>query len=162
MFARILILFICFLLQIAVRDNILLFGFAPDFIILGLVLTVKKNDILDGVLLGAGCGLLYDLMAYSYFGFGIFTLTLTGFLTAFFKKHVFTDNIFSKMLIALLVSLINGIISLLAIDYFYTPVNLTMELIRSVLPAAVYTAVILFIPLLVPYFFSGKLKKVFG
>ncbi|OGF48374.1 MAG: rod shape-determining protein MreD [Candidatus Firestonebacteria bacterium RIFOXYA2_FULL_40_8] len=162
MLIRVLLLFICFLLQIGVRNNVLLFGFAPDFLIMGFVLTVKKNDILDGVILGAGCGLLYDLIAYSYFGFGIFTLTLAGFLTAVFKKHVFTDNIISKMLIALLVSLINGIITLLIINSFYVQVGITIELVRVVLPVAVYTAVILSVPLFIYYLFSGKLKKVFG
>jgi len=162
MLIRVFLLFICFLFQIGIRDNVLLFGFAPDFLIIGLVMTVKKNNLLDGVILGAGCGLLYDLMAYSYFGFGLFTLTLAGFLTAFFKKHVFTDNIFSNMLIALLVSLINGIISLLTINYFYVPVSFTYELVRVVLPVAVYTSVLLSIPLFFYHSFSGKLKKVFG
>ncbi|MFH1075031.1 MAG: rod shape-determining protein MreD [Candidatus Firestonebacteria bacterium] len=162
MLIRVLLLFICFLFQISVRDNVLLFGFAPDFLVLGLVLTVKRNNIIDGVIFGAGCGLLYDLVAYSYFGFGLFTLTLSGFLTAFLKKHVFTDNIFSKMLIALLVSLISGVISLLTINYFYVPVNFTKELIKIVLPVSVYTSVLLSLPLLLYYPFSSKLKKVFG
>ncbi|MEI6845910.1 MAG: rod shape-determining protein MreD [Candidatus Firestonebacteria bacterium] len=162
MLIRILILFSGLLFQTAVRDNFLLLGYAPDFLIIGLVLAVKKNNLLDGVLLGAGCGLLYDLVSYSYFGFGIFTLTLAGFFTAFLKKQVFTDNVFSKMLIALLVCLINGIVSLLIINYFYAPVNLTLELVRLVLPVSVYTSVLLTVLLFLYYPFNGKMKKVLG
>jgi len=162
MLLRIFFLFLFFLFQLAVRDNLLFFGFAPNLLIIGLVLTVKKNNLLDGVLLGAGCGLLYDLVSYGYFGFGIFSLTLSGFLTAFFKKQVFTDNAGSKMLIAFLLTLLNGIISLFVINYFYVPVNLTREFVRVVLPEALCTSVFLGALLLLFYFFGSKTKKVKG
>ena len=162
MIAKIIGLFVCFLLQASCRDYLLFFGAAPDFIILGLVLIIKKNNILDGVLFGAGSGLVYDLVSYGAFGAGIFSLTLAGFIIAFLKKHVFSDNVFSKALIAFIVTLLYGLLSLLFLNMFYSNINVFGELLRIALPVSLFTALLLFLAVIIYYLFKGNLKKAFG
>ena len=162
MITKIIGLIFCFLLQASCRDNLLIFGIAPDFIILGLVLVIKKNSKLDGVLFGAGCGLFYDLISYNTFGTGIFTLTLSGFIIAFLKKHVFSDNIFSNVIITLLAALFNGMLSLVLLQFFYININILNELVRISLPVSLYTSLLLFLIVIIYYLSKGNVKKVLG
>ncbi|MCX5776432.1 MAG: rod shape-determining protein MreD [Candidatus Firestonebacteria bacterium] len=162
MLIRVFVLFIFFLFQLALRDSFVLWGITPNFLIIGLALTVKKNNLLDGVLIGAGCGLFYDFISYSTFGSGILTLTFAGFLTVFLTKHIFTENKFSKVLIVFLVALLHGAITLFIINYFYARINIAVEIIRLALPVSIYSALLYSLLLLGSYFSDGKFWKKLG
>ncbi len=162
MITKIIGLLVCFLLQASCRKYLLFSGIAPDFIILGLVLAIKKNDLLDGTIYGAGCGLFYDLISYGTFGAGVFTLTISGFIIAFLKKHVFSDNVFSKILITLIITLVSGFLSLSFLYLFYTKINVLSELLRITLPLALSTSFVLFLAVVIYYLSKGNVKKAFG
>ncbi len=162
MITKIIGLIICFLLQASCRNYLIIFGVAPDFLILGLVLAVGKKNLLEGILLGAGCGVVYDLLSYGAFGTGIFSFTLAGFVIAFLKKQVFSDNVISGVLIALIVTLLNSLLALLLVNFFYIGIDLLGELLRVALPVSIYTSLLLFLVVTIYYLSKGNVKKAFG
>ncbi|MFH1823935.1 MAG: rod shape-determining protein MreD [Candidatus Firestonebacteria bacterium] len=157
MIIRLIVIFVCFLFQSS--SFISIFNISPDFILIGVVLVVLKNDVVDGIKIGIFAGLLQDVLSSGTFGIGLFTKTLSGFFAALLKKQIFSDSLLSKMLIVFLVVLINGASSLILMSLFYVKINIFNELYSITLPTAVYTSLLLCVLLLLKKILINISKK---
>lgn len=163
--SKIIIIFVCFLLQSSSGNFLSMFNILPDFIVIGIVLITSKNNILNGVKIGVAAGLVQDLLSYGAFGTGLFVKTLDGFFAGFFKKQIFSDNILSSMVIVSLIVVLNGLFSLIFMNIFYTRINILKELYFLTLPAAVCTGLFLGAVLLFKEIFKiifNRILKYYG
>ena len=121
----------------------------PDFVLICIVIVTVKDEISSGLKVGALAGLIQDLISNGTFGMGLFVKTFSGFIAAFSKKQIFSDNIVSKMFIVLIVTLVDGIISLFLLNIFYARISVMKEFLTLTLPMAVYNGILLGVILLI-------------
>jgi rod shape-determining protein MreD len=81
------------LAHVFLRPRLTVTPYAPDFVLIALVLYAARSRPGAGAVAGFVAGLLTDAVAPTTFGAGAFALTVVGFGTGWIRSLVFADNV---------------------------------------------------------------------
>lgn len=134
--------FIAVVLQLVVAPIITIMGVVPNFILIIVVITAMHNGTTRSTVMGFMLGLVYDLFSMGPIGGMTLLLTLLAYAVSSLSKGAFSGGIAVKV-VALLVTAFAGEF-VIAVIYAIVGFNsdFLVSLVRSVLPAVVYDAVI--------------------
>ncbi len=159
MLKDLLLLFFCLLLQASLGRELAVLGAAPNFLVIGLIFTASKKGPVDSMIrCGLPLGLMQDFVSSGYFGMGLTLQAVNGFFAGLLIKQTYSDNYVSKAGIAALVTLIDGLASLILLNSYYGGLNLFTHFFLYTIPCALYTG-LLMLGLLA---LGDVLKVVFG
>ncbi|MEI7903787.1 MAG: rod shape-determining protein MreD [Candidatus Firestonebacteria bacterium] len=159
MFQKFFWMFICFLLQTSFTGFMAVGNAMPNFVIIGLVLIISKEGPGNGIKTGIVAGLFQDLISGAAFGTGLIVKVLDGFLIGLLKRQTFSDNLISKAAIGIIVTLSDGLASLLILYFTAGSFNIGGAFFLRVLPNALYTGIIIFVLLVAGSLFEPNSKK---
>ena len=146
-------------MQTSFGRELAVLGAGPDFLVLALVLVSSKKGPVDSMIrYGLPLGLMQDFASSGYFGLGLTVQAVNGFFAGLLLKQTYGDNYISKAGIAALVTLINGVVSILIINSFYGGLNILVHFFFYTVPCALYTGLLM----LVLQAARDILKGVFG
>lgn len=142
MIAFVLALFGVCLLQSAVVPRLAIGGVQPDlFLVLIFGLSLSAGAEL-ATAAGFLIGLYQDSLSGAPLGLNAFTLSLIGFLVNRVSRQVKTAEPAERFALLFVAGLVSGLTTLLVLRFFQVPRPLGSALLRTVLPGAIYTAVL--------------------
>jgi rod shape-determining protein MreD len=142
MIAFVLALFGVCLLQSAVVPRLAIGGVQPDlFLVLIFGLSLSAGAEL-ATAAGFLIGLYQDSLSGAPLGLNAFTLSLIGFLVNRVSRQVKTADPAGRFALLFVAGLVSGLTTLLVLRFFQVPRPLASALLRTVLPGAIYTAVL--------------------
>ncbi len=106
-FFWILTLFLVFVLQVAVADNIAIAGVAPNLFMLSTIFFAIRGGAMAGAVLGFVFGLVSDATNITLFGSQTFMMTLIGTLAGRLTRKVDEEKYSAQMVLVFLMSLAN-------------------------------------------------------
>ena len=122
----------------------------PDIVLIGLVFLGIRSGKITGTIAGFVCGLILDLLSFTFLGLMGLSKAAAGFASGFFnnenKIETYTRG-YAFVMIVFFCSLINNLIYF---GVYFQGSTLTFSelLFRYVIPTAVYTGLISFLPVM--------------
>jgi len=148
-----IIFFFVYLVQITVVPFIRLAGVIPDLILILLVYYSISRGQLYGTVLGAGYGLLIDLISGNLLGLSMLSKTIAGFVAGYFTGESKKDTNVSTYNFSLIV-LLCSIIDTIVFTFFSTfdlQTNILSILFEQALLPSLYTAVVSILFIFYPF-----------
>lgn len=127
----------------------------PDIVLIGLVYMGIKKGKIGGSITGFVCGLILDLLSFSFLGLMALSKAAAGFISGFFNNENKIEGYirgYSFILIVFFCSLVNNLIYF-GIYFQGSALTLTELLFRYAVPTAFYTGLISILPVI---FFRRK------
>ncbi len=112
-----LIMLACVFLQSTILNGIV-FGATPDLALIILVFCANNEGSSYGQTEGFFSGLLQDLVSSAPLGFNSFIRTIVGYLFGLARGKIYMDAVLFPFLMALIATIIKGVISFLLIAVF--------------------------------------------
>ena len=142
MIAFLLALFAVCFLQAAVVPRLAIAGIQPDlFLVLIFGLSLSTGPEL-ATAAGFLIGLYQDSLSGGPVGLNAFTLSLIGFLVSRMSRQVKTAELAGRFGLLFLAGLVSGLTTLLVLRFFQVSRPLASTLLWTVLPGAIYTAIL--------------------
>ena len=142
MITFLLALFSVCLLQTAIVPLLTIGGIQPDlFLILLFGLSLSVGPELT-VAAGFFIGLYQDSLSGAPLGLNAFTLSLIGFLVSRLSRQMKTTEFLGRFALLCLAGLLSGLTILFLLRFFHAPRPLASALLWTVLPGALYTAML--------------------
>jgi rod shape-determining protein MreD len=142
--------FVAVLLQIIVAPHIAINGAVPNFILVVVVLTAMRSEVIPAVIAGFVLGLVFDLVTAGPLGAMPLIMALLAYGASSLKKDLFEGNWLAQVLMLLLAAffgelLHNALYSIIGYDR-----DFLASLLLRALPGALYDAVLglIFFPIL--------------
>lgn len=130
------------LLQSAVVPRLAIAGIQPDlFLVLIFALSLSAGPEL-ATAAGFLIGLYQDSLSGAPLGLNAFTLSLIGFLVSRISRQVKTAELAGQFALLFLAGLLSGLTTLLLLRFFQIPRPLASTLLQTVVPGAIYTAIL--------------------
>jgi len=148
-----IIFFFVYLVQITVVPFIRLAGVIPDLILILLVYYSISRGQLYGTVLGAGYGLLIDLISGNLLGLSMLSKTIAGFVAGYFTGESKKDTNVSTYNFSLIV-LLCSIVDTIVFTFFSTfdlQTNILSILFEQALLPSLYTAVVSILFIFYPF-----------
>jgi rod shape-determining protein MreD len=122
----------------------------PDIVLIGLVFLGIRSGRIAGTVGGFVCGLIMDLLSFTFLGLMGLSKAAAGFASGFFnnenKIETYTRG-YAFVMIVFFCSLINNLIYF-GIYFQGSPLTFSDLLLRYVIPTAIYTGLISFLPVM--------------
>ena len=93
-----LVLILLVFLQYFFRRFLPVFGVAPDFFLIWILLLTLKGETVGSLVWAVILGLVDDLLGRNVIGKGTFGLVIAGYLAAFFRNLQLRENIYLRSL----------------------------------------------------------------
>jgi len=130
------------LLQSAVVPRLAIGGIKPDlFLVLLFGLGLSTGPEL-ATAAGFLIGLYQDSLSGAPLGLNAFTLSLIGFLVSRMSRHVKTAEFPGRFALLFLAGVLSGLATFLVLRFFQVSRPLATSLLWTVLPGAIYTALL--------------------
>lgn len=140
--AFLLALFGVCLLQSAVIPRLSIAGIQPDlFLVLIFGLSLAAGPEL-ATAAGFLIGLYQDSLSGAPLGLNAFTLSLIGFLVSRMSRQLKTAELAGRFALLFLAGVVSGLTTLLVLRFFQIPRPFASTLLWTVLPGAMYTAIV--------------------
>jgi rod shape-determining protein MreD len=140
--AFLLALFGVCLLQSSVIPRLAIGGIQPDlFLVLIFGLSLSAGPEM-ATAAGFLMGLYQDSLSGGPLGLNAFTLSLIGFLVSRVSRQMKTAELPGRFALLFLAGLLSGLITLFVLRFFRVPRPLASTLLQTVLPGAMYTAIL--------------------
>ena len=131
-----------FLLQTVVFPHLELAGVAPNFLVIVTTSFGMMRGRRQGMLVGFSCGLLLDFFSGSVLGLYALLYLYLGYLSGFFKKIFFGDDLKLPLILIGSSDIIYGIIVYVVLFLFRKQYNIGFYLTSVILPETVYTVLV--------------------
>jgi rod shape-determining protein MreD len=122
----------------------------PDIVLIGLVFLGIRSGKIAGSIGGFVCGLILDLLSFTFLGLMGLSKAVAGFVSGYFnnenKVETYTRG-YAFVMIVFFCSLVNNLIYF-GVYFQGSPLTFSELLFRYVLPTAVYTGLISFLPVM--------------
>ncbi len=132
------------LFQVTFLDYIRLFNVKPDLLLLCMVLSSLFLNFKWAFALGISCGVLKDILSAKTFGLNTLVFSLWILLIIKLSKKITLDNIFIRVALIFLISLVNNVIERLFLLSFGNSIPLGISL-RIIFLEPIYTSFVSFL-----------------
>jgi rod shape-determining protein MreD len=137
----ILILFAVLFLQLLFSGQINPLRVKPDFLLMAVIFLNFYSDFKGSVMVGFLAGFLKDSFATGIFGVNIFAFLVCVVLLDQYKRYIFREDLFLKVILVFLLSLTCGFL-----NYFIflsrVPASFLTSLLWVILPETIYTTLL--------------------
>ena len=130
--------------------------FVPDVLFIGVIVVGIREGGVWAMLAGAGSGFLRDAFTTGFLGSSMLSLVIAGFLAGIFARHRLRFGIQGNILFLFAVAFVYNLVYY-TLQLFDAALNFSTILLQFIIPAAIYTLIIVGIAhFLIP---RGKKKK---
>ena len=106
------------ILQTTVLKNLAFKGVKPDLVLIILVIFSNYFGTVRGELIGAGTGIIQDLLSLSPLGFNVILNSVTGYLSGLTKGKIFLDPLITPVVLVSVFTLLKETVSFLLLAVF--------------------------------------------
>ena len=138
----ILMVFVCFLLQATLLQNIRVAGVIPNIMLLVVVFVAFLNGLYFGISTGMAVGLLLDFMYGSLIGINMLAFLLIGYLTGLNSRLYRRGNYIIPIILIIISEGIYGGVTYVTDYLLRGKLNIGYYIGKVMLPECVYTIVI--------------------
>jgi len=159
-FAYVIIIIICFLIQFTIVPLLSIRDITPDLILIMVISFAFRMGQFWGVLVGCIAGLFWDIFGTEIIGLSSLSKTIAGFVAGFLGRERIERRLSVLTGLLFITTFIHDIVyySILTIG---TSASLWKILVRFVIPKTLYTVIIaIMIHLIWPQGLWGKFKKI--
>ena len=110
--AFIVIISFIFIGQTTFLHKISLYGIQPDLVLIVVLYFAITSEEDRGVLIGAGLGLLQDILSGGILGLNLFTKGMIAFLVGELRNNIVIDNVLSRVTIIFFSAVLEGLLCL--------------------------------------------------
>jgi rod shape-determining protein MreD len=130
----------------------------PDVLLIAIVFLGVKKGKIAGSIGGFLGGLLFDVLSFSFLGLTALSKLIPGFLSGFFNTETKIERYTKSVAFCVLVFFCSAINNFIYFWTYFQGTNqvLSMLLIRYIIPTAIYTAIVSYIPVI---FISKKTRR---
>ncbi|MEW6545298.1 MAG: rod shape-determining protein MreD [Bacillota bacterium] len=128
--------------QLGAAPRLAVLGVKPDFLLLAVIGFALCRGTVAGCLLGAGAGLVEDIVAGQYLGVRALSFALVGLGTARARARIFGDQPLVPVVAAVGGTVLAELASWAMWRILGLPLPLGTGLVRVVLPASLYNGLI--------------------
>jgi len=131
-----------FLGQTTFLHKISLYGIQPDLVLIVVLYFAITSEEDRGVLIGAGLGLLQDILSGGILGLNFFTKGVIAFLVGGLRNNIVIDNVLSRITIIFFSAVLEGLLCLGIFKVLFHQEAIFVMFSGIVLGRAVYCSVV--------------------
>ncbi len=117
----------------------------PDIVLILIIYLSLNYNLLLSETVGFISGIIEDILSKSLLGINGLILTLISFSLNRFKTKIYTEKIFSAIVVVFITSIIKGILYFLLILLFVGDINTYNFFIKIMIPESLYNSVLVII-----------------
>ena len=137
-----LLIIICFILQNTIFQTLALASISPNLLVILTSSIGLMRGKKEGMLVGFFCGFMVDIFYGDLFGFYALVYMYIGYLSVFFNKIFYDDDIKLPMLLISASEFLYSLIVYVFLFMFRTRFEFGYYLIHIIIPELVYTIVV--------------------
>ena len=143
-FAIYLTLASALLLELTVLNYIRIFGSTPDLLLICVVFFALFQGPGVGLEVGIAAGLFQDFFALDFFGINTFVFAVTGLFAGVIQAKFFKESRMTQSILVIFFTVFSMALHYMLVSVFskYSSLNFSDYLITSIMPVAVYTALV--------------------
>ena len=122
--------------------KISLYGIQPDLVLIVVLYFAITSEEGRGVLIGAGLGLLQDILSGGILGLNFFTKGVIAFLVGGLRNNIVIDNVLSRITIIFFSAVLEGLLCLGIFKVLFHQEAIFVMFSGIVLGRAVYCSVV--------------------
>jgi len=133
--------------QVTLLNFFPVFGVKPDLVLIIVVFNAFLKGSREGALVGFLGGIFVDLATGSYIGMNALALMIVGYLVGFTESKIYKDSSIIVIFMVWMAAFLDQLLTYILLYSMNVQISPGVALLRVMLPAATYTAV------LVPLFY---------
>lgn len=120
-------------------------GISPDIFLIFVICAALKDGKFSGAVYGFVFGLVFDMMTGRIVGISAISYMYAGFVTGFIKDSIMrSESSISAAVITVVAGIVCGVVYFMAYSLTYGSPGFLYGIVRTVLPKAIYSAVLAF------------------